>query len=671
MKVPFAAALTEPRQNRSPQSQDRGAPVWARIRAVGGGVLVAALALLSLPALATDTVRGTLSRRGPSGSVQLLRAVQIDVWACPPGIFGICLWRNVGRTMTDESGAFSFGGTSITAANTTWGVRVLSMNDAAQIEDGRWYDLPAPQVFGVPLAPQDRIIDFTHEIVDPEWVARFRILSDIRAPYLRVALARDPRETDTLPRVIVRIGSVDGYDPVAQRLDVTLGSFGLVPFSYGLFVQHQLGSLAVGPMGLPDLCGQDAAGTPERAWRNGFAFALAVAAFHDPDGNSSQPIPPPSTLDFNTQCNSSPVSGRSRPLSVGAIINDLRDPAGSPDGGSDELEGYFSTVVQIMDSELDHLGREPTIDDFYRAAVWRGVPRAKLNSIFRLNQVEPPALIPGYDEDRRADYAVFRPSNGTWYFINSSSGAMVSVQFGQPGDVPVPGDYDGDQVTDLAVWRPSNGNWYVRPSGGAVPMIVTQWGVSTDIPVPGDYDGDGKFDRAIWRPSDGRWWVIRSQSGNVASQQWGEPSDRPIPGDYDGDLRTDYAVWRPSTATWYVILTSGGWFATPFGVAGAGGLPIPGDYDGDRRTDFGYFHAFNRAWWMQDRSLGAADLFGTLSGAGDVLAPADFDGDGRDDVAYWRPSNGVWTVEGGLWNRWPTPRTQQWGQAGDIPVARR
>ena len=275
-----------------------------------------------------------------------------------------------------------------------------------------------------------------------------------------------------------------------------------------------------------------------------------------------------------------------------------------------------------------------------------------------------------FDNDRKADFSVWRPSTGVWNILPASGGSPSYTQWGASTDKVVPGDYDGDGKTDVAVWRPNNGTWYILQSSNNT-FYGVQFGVSSDIPIASDYDGDRLTDMAVWRPDNGIWYIRRSATNTFLYFQFGANQDKPVPADYNGDKRTDIAIFRPSNGSWYIYNNYISYYyanpqtnvtATQFGLGND--KLLPADYDGDKKADIAIWRPSNGTWVYLGSSSGIYQAqFGSI---GDIPTPADYDNDGKIDFAVWRPSNGTFYA---LQSSNGSLKTAQWGVINDVPTA--
>jgi len=202
----------------------------------------------------------------------------------------------------------------------------------------------------------------------------------------------------------------------------------------------------------------------------------------------------------------------------------------------------------------------------------------------------------------------YRPAISTFYLRNSNTtgGADITVQYGNPGDIPVVGDWDGDGVTTIGVWRPSEAKFYLRNSNTPGPAdIVIPYGRPGDKPVAGDWTGTGRTSVGVYTNEGSIFHLRLNLSANSGELEfwYGDPylANTPVAGSWNGAGRDTVGVFLNNYSLFYLKNTNEGGVAdTGVWYGMRGNLPVVGDWDGNGTDTVGVFWPSNGQFYLRN-----------------------------------------------------------------------
>jgi hypothetical protein len=362
-------------------------------------LLIFGVVLLSGFEVRAARVEGTFQYLRHNGSQRPIKYAKVEILKMVSiGFGGGIQTETVGEAVTDVNGKFSKdlpfnGGELIT-------VKVYASNYAAVVWEkdtiGKQFSRNAALFFREVNSP-DAIMNLDFNFEDEASSIHFNLADIARFGYDYANSHRDYREGDQIGKVNIQPQStpLTYYNPVNDTIytdnDHQFEDLSLL-HEYGHYLEDQLSNFFAMPS-THDGCSATVAGvlvnSGEHAWMEGFAdYFSQMVARGLPAGsvqgeNGTLPV---SLLENPPFCGV--ASADKVEVAVAASLWDLFD---GPNGNEpfDWISGQDRKIFEILDYELDRLGRAPTIWDFLNAWNARGLDQAGINRILSHTRITP------------------------------------------------------------------------------------------------------------------------------------------------------------------------------------------------------------------------------------------------------------------------------------------
>jgi hypothetical protein len=345
-------------------------------------------------------IEGTYQYLRHDGSQRPIKYAKVEIMKLVAGGFGSppIQLEKIAEANTDGNGKFSkdlpFNSTEFIT------VKVYASNYAAVVWEkdtiGKQFSHTAITLLR-PVSPSDTLVNFDADFDDEASSIHFNLADIARYGYDYANSHRDNREGDQIGKVNIQPHSIPltYFNPVNDTIYIdSLHQFQdfCLLHEYGHFLEDQLSYFFAMPSE-HDGCSATVAGvlvnSAEHAWMEGFAdyFAQMVGKGL-PAGTLKGGLGTISISSLETPPLCSVASADKVEFAVAASLWDLFDDP-SNDEPFDFISGKDRSIFQILDYELDRLGRAPTIWDFLNAWNGRGLDQAGITRILSHTGITP------------------------------------------------------------------------------------------------------------------------------------------------------------------------------------------------------------------------------------------------------------------------------------------